>query len=146
MITLAFFAKNKIRNENQSNNVATLMKAIRTFGKASKTEVVRFHKSNGDSLQVLWDMAREKVGAESFEDKAIVVIQKINKSQSSFTETLPLYFQNIDRAALVKEIQSLGLVVTNPDKDDNHAILVKVGVSFNDLETTTEYAEYIKLI
>lgn len=145
MINVANFVLEEIRLKNQSNNVKTLMSAIRTFAKScdSVTDVVRFHTGNGDSVQVLWEMVGEKLNAtqEELNDMSFIVIPKVNTSKSMFTETLPIYTSNVDRAALVKAVQEAGLTVINPDRDNGVAVMVSVGVSWCDLENTPEYKE-----
>lgn len=147
-MSIAASIKKDLRIMNQRNNAKKLMQTLKAFSNVTGTEVIRFRKGNGDSLQVLWEMAREKVGLtnEQFDSHPLVIVKKINESRCYFTETLPLYFNNIDRKQLVQAIQNAGLTIVNPDEGDNRAVMVKIGVSYSDVETTAEYKDYMNRV
>lgn len=145
-IILADFALETIRIRNQRANAKKLMAALREFSKEASANVIRFRTGNGDSLQVLWDMAKTELGMtdEKFEAAPVVIVRKIREGKTVFTENLPLNFANVDRAALVKTLQDNGLVVTNPEGSENNAVIVKIGASHSEITTLPEYDAYIK--
>lgn len=142
---LANFAIDSIRLSNQRSNVKKLMTALRSFSKETGTDVVRLRTGHGDSLQVLWNMAKEmlNLNEEAFDVNSTVIVPKVREGRTVFTETAFLSFAHIDRAALVAKIQEQGLTVKNPDGTDRQMILVEVGVARCDVDTLPEYEEYI---
>ncbi len=144
-MALANFVIDSIRIENQRSNVKKLMSALRSFSKETGTDVVRLRTSHGDSLQVLWNMAKERLNLdeEAFDANSTVIVPKVCEGRTVFTETLYLSFAHIDRAALVAKIQEKGLTVKNPVGSDLQMILVEVGVARRDVKDLPECKEYM---
>tara|TARA_Y100001960_G_scaffold321323_1_gene395841 strand:- start:70475 stop:70972 length:498 start_codon:yes stop_codon:yes gene_type:complete len=135
-----------VRIRNLRNNTRTLMTALRQFSKENNVKLVRLHKGHGDSLQVFWDMIKTEVAKSGvdFETGSVIAVRKIREGKGTFTETLPLNFSNIDRAALVKTLVEHGVDVKNVEGSEFDAILVKIGASPSEIPSLPEYDEYIK--